>query len=401
MQIPLSDFGVAVNVLESSLVVPRRAVPVAVLADAAGAVRAALETPRNFPPLRRALTPEDRITVVVDDGLSQIGAMVNEILKYITEAGVVADSITLLSPPHSRQVWIDELSDAYQEVRTEVHDPSNKQCLSYLASTRRGRRIYLNRSLVEADQTIILAGNRYDPQFGIADATCLVYPALSDAETLHDTARQLSLDQLGDQPTQLHHEADEVLWLLGVPFLIQVVAGEGDSIAHVVGGTVESIPGVNRLLDESWKVTVDRPAHTVVAMVKGNGVQQDFASLAQAAFCASRVVENGGRIIVLSHSNPPISEGMAYMRQSDNPAVAARIVQERQPADRVALLEWLHAAGKAELYLLSDMDENVVDELFTTPLKDARQVQRLLDLASSSLFLEDCQKMLAVIASTG
>jgi nickel-dependent lactate racemase len=400
MQVALSDFGTTVDVPEGTLIMPRRARPVPQIADVAGAVREALETPRNFPPLRRALTPEDRITVVVDDRLPQLGAMVNEILKYLTEAGVVSDSITLLSPPHARQAWIDQLSDSYQEVRTEVHDPADKQRLAYLASTRRGRRIYLNRSLVDADQTIILAGNRYDPQFGIADATSLVYPGLSDADTLRDTARQLSMDRPVEQATPLHNEAEEVIWLLGVPFFIHVIGGEGDSVAHVLGGTVESAPEAVRLLNESWHVTVDRPAHTVVALIKGSGAQQDFASLAQAALAASRVVEARGRIVFLTHSNPGISEGMAYLRQADNPAVAARIVQERQPADRVALLEWLHAAGRAELYLLSDMDESVVEELFATPLQDARQVQRLLDLAPSSLFLEDGQKVLAVVTST-
>ena len=398
MQIALPDFSANLNVREGTLVVPHRAAPMPIIADVAAAVRAALETPRNFPPLRRALTPEDRITVVVDDRLPQLGAMVNEILRYLTEAGVVSDSITLLSPPHSQQAWIDQLSDAYQEVRTEVHDFGDKQRLAYLASTRRGRRIYLNRSLVDADQTIVLAGNRYDPQFGIADATCLVYPALSDAETLRDTARQLSMERPGEQATALYHEAEEVNWLLGVPFFIQVIAGAGDTVAHVLSGTLESAPEANQLLNQSWKMTVNRPAHTVVATVKGSGPQQDFASIAQAALTASRVVETGGRIILLTHSNPAVSDGMAYLRQADNPAVAARIVQERQPADRVALLEWLHAASKAELYLLSDMDENVVEELFATPLQDAPQVQRLLDLASSSLFLEDGQKMLAVVA---
>jgi nickel-dependent lactate racemase len=400
MQVTLADFAVSLEVREGTLIVPRRAGPVPMIADAARAVRAALETPRNFPPLRRALTPEDRITVVVDDRLPQLGTMVNEILKYLTEAGVVADSITLLSPPGARQEWIDQLSDAYQEVRTEVHDPGDKQHLAYLASTRRGRRIYLNRSLVDADQTIVLAGNRYDPQYGIADATCLLYPALSDAETLRDTARQLSMERPSEQATPLYREAEEVIWLLGVPFFIQVIGGEGDSVAHVLGGTVESAPDANQLLNQAWKITVDRPAHIVVAVVKGSGAQQDFASLAQAALAASRVVESGGRIVLLTHSNPTISEGMAYLRQADNPAVAARIVQERQPADRVALLEWLHAAGTAELYLLSDMDESVVEELFATPLQDARQVQRLIDLAPSSLVLEDGQKVLAVVIST-
>jgi nickel-dependent lactate racemase len=400
MQVAVPDFGISVDVREGTLIVPRRAGPVPMIADVAGAVRSALETPRNFPSLRRALTPEDRITVVVDERLPQLGAMVNEILKYLTEAGVICDSITLLSPPHSRQAWIDQLSDAFQEVRTEVHDPGDKHRLAYLASTRRGRRIYLNRSLVDADQTIILTGNRYDPQFGIADATCLVYPGLSDAETQRDTARQLSMERPSEQATPLYHEAEEVIWLLGVPFLIQVIAGEGDSIAHVFAGTVESTPEANQLLNETWRISVERPAHTVVAMVSGSGPEQEFASLAQAVLSASRVVESGGRIVLLTHANPTVSEGMDYLRQADNPAVAARIVQERQPADRVALMEWLHAAAKAELYLLSDMEANVVEELFATPLQEARQVQRLLDLASSSLFLEESQKVLAVVAAT-
>src|SRR5262249_35710945 len=261
--------------------------------------------------------------------------------------------------------------------------------LSYLASTRRGRRIYLNRSLADADQTIVLAGNRYDPQFGEADGTCLLFPGLSDAATLHDTARQLSLDRPDAQATLLSHEAEEVTWLLGVPFLIQVIEGEGDAIAHILGGTAEAAAEGNRLLDERWKIMVDRRAHTVVALVNGAGSQQDFASLAQAALCASRVVEPDGRIVLLSHSDPPITEGMTILRQSDNPAVAARIVQERQPADRVALLEWLHAASKAELYLLSNIEENVVEELYSMPLQQARQLQRLIDIAPSSLFLED------------
>src|SRR5262249_15884911 len=146
------------------------------------------------------------------------------------------------------------------------------------------------------------------------------------------------------QATPLRHEAEEVTWLLGVPFLIQVIEGEGDTIAHILGGTVEAAAEDNRLLVERWRFMVDRSSLTVVAMVTGASPQQDCASLAQAARCASRVVEPGGRIVLLSHANPPVTEGMAFLRQSDNPAVSARIAQERQPADFVALLEWLHAA---------------------------------------------------------
>ena len=39
------------------------------LLDPAEAVRAALETPTGFPALRRALTPDDHIAIVVDEHL--------------------------------------------------------------------------------------------------------------------------------------------------------------------------------------------------------------------------------------------------------------------------------------------------------------------------------------------
>jgi hypothetical protein len=125
--------------------------------------------------------------------------------------------------------------------------------------------------------------------------------------------------------------------------------------------------------------------------------RQDTTALGQAALSASRVVEPGGRIIVLSKANPTLGEGISAVRNSDSPAVASRIVQERQPADRIGVTEWLHAAGKAELYLLSAMPDEVVEELFATPLQQARQIQRLLDVAPSCLFLEDGGKMLAVV----
>jgi hypothetical protein len=63
----------------------------------------------------------------------------------------------------------------------------------------------------------------------------------------------------------------------------------------------------------------------------------------------------------------------------------------------VAVSQWLHAAGVAELFLLSGMTDNVVEELFATPMQQARNAQRLLDAAPSCLFLEEADKVLAVV----
>src|SRR5689334_5817985 len=90
------------------------------LADPVGAVRAALESPLRYPALRRALTPDDHVTVVVDEHLPRLPELVNAVLEHVLSAGVDPAAITLLCPPSaSRQPWLDALPEAVEEVHTE------------------------------------------------------------------------------------------------------------------------------------------------------------------------------------------------------------------------------------------------------------------------------------------
>jgi nickel-dependent lactate racemase len=193
----------------------------------------------------------------------------------------------------------------------------------------------------------------------------------------------------------LHEEAAEIAWLLGVPFMLHLIAGAGDGVAHLVGGTVESAPECQQLLDDRWRLRVDRPARIVIAEIGGDPARQDFESISRAALCASRVVEPNGRIVIMSKAHPQLGESADLMRGTDSPAVAARRVQERQLPDRAAVLQWLEAARHASLYLLSDLPGDTVEEMFATPLQQARQVQRLLDSGGSCLVLNEADKSLA------
>src|SRR5262245_53191445 len=141
---------------DGRLVSSRRRPPAPPLADPVAAVAAALEEPLGFPALRRALTPDDHVAVVVDEQLPQLPRLLTPVLEHLTQAHVRPEAITLLCPTPSSQAWVDELPDAFQEVRLEVHDPANRKRLSYLATTRHGHRLYLNRTLVDADQSVVL-----------------------------------------------------------------------------------------------------------------------------------------------------------------------------------------------------------------------------------------------------
>src|SRR5438132_8653232 len=87
------------------------------LRDPAAAVRAALETPIGFPPLRRALTPDDHVTIVVDERLPHVVQLLVPILEHLTQAQVAPSAVTLLCPQsESRQEWLEDLPQQFQEM---------------------------------------------------------------------------------------------------------------------------------------------------------------------------------------------------------------------------------------------------------------------------------------------
>src|SRR4051794_40895848 len=120
---PTLHFGrqhIDVTIPDGQLIAVRRHPPAPPLADPAAAVRDALEAPLGFPALRRALTPDDHVTVVIDEHLPRLGQLLTPVLAHLVSAGVAPEAITLLSSsPAADQGWLDDLPEAFEEARVE------------------------------------------------------------------------------------------------------------------------------------------------------------------------------------------------------------------------------------------------------------------------------------------
>src|SRR5438128_8370777 len=117
MQIGI-DYGrehLDVEVRDSRLVGVQRHPPAPALLDPAAAVRAALEAPLGFPALRRALTPDDHVVIVVDEHLPQLPHLLTPLLEHIAQAHVAPEAITLLCPPAPppHAAWLTALPDSF------------------------------------------------------------------------------------------------------------------------------------------------------------------------------------------------------------------------------------------------------------------------------------------------
>lgn len=384
------------EIAESNLIANPQ--PPAAVPDSSAAVRAALEDPFGFPALRRALTPEDHVALVVDERLPHLVSLLTPLLEHIRSAGVSPEAITLLCPPsESRQEWIEELPDAFQDVRVEMSDPDDRRRMAYLATTHKGKRLYLNRTLVESDQIVVLSGRGYDPLFGHGGAECSLYPALSDRATQTEMSQRIHLDPPKEAAWPARRAAVEAAWLLGAPFFVQVIEAAGDGVAHVIAGTTDASREGQRVQDACWRHTVSRAADLVVAAVSGDPARHGFAELAAALACAARVVQPGGRIVLLSRIAPPVASIPDALLRGEEPQAIVDELRGKHTLEAVPLLQWAGAAKHANINLLSGLSDETVEELFATPLHDVREVQRLVDAGGSCLILPDAHKMLVVV----
>jgi nickel-dependent lactate racemase len=354
--------------------------------------RAALEKPFGFEPLRRALTPDDHITIVLDAAVPHVADILGEVLAHLRSASVKPEAVTILTSHDWSPRWASVLVGENAGVQTEVHDPTDRNKLAYLASTKAGRRLYLNRTLVEADFVIVLSGLGYDPFTGYSGAETTVFPALADAEILHSLEGQLSSQAPGTEVWPVRAEAMEVVGLLGTLFFVQVISGAGDTVQDIVAGLPNSSVEAFKRQDERWRGTVSEEPYTVIAAISGDVKRVTFLDLAKAASAAARVVRRGGRIAVLTNAAPDLGSGAQLLRSMEGPTGARKLLAKEKPDDWAACFLWAFAAKNHSLFLASGYPDTVSEELFATPIHAVTEVQRLIDSSEKVLLVPDAHK---------
>ena len=374
-----------------------RAGTVSEVNDPRAAVAYALEHPLRYEPLRSTLTSEYQITIVLDERLPHLLVLLSAVLEHLVTAGVDPAKVTVLTPPGSRQNWLDDLPDEYQDLHVERHDPTDRKRLSYIASSDSGRRIYLNRTLVESDTSIVLSGRSYDPLHGYGGCESFLYPLFADAEAWQNYASQHNFDAPGKKFWPARQDAVEAAWFLGEPFMVQVIEAPNDTIAAVIAGRTESSQDGQRVQDGIWRAHVDEQPEIVIATLSGDPLRHDFLDLARALACAARIVEREGRIVLLTEAEPHLGDAATILQKSGGLRNAIRRLIEQHPIDMDAAFQWASAAEKSRLFLHSKIEDSIVESMFAAPVANAAQVQRVMAGTGKCAFIPDAHKMMVTV----
>jgi hypothetical protein len=368
-----------------------------VFVDPVAALGDSLESPLDFPALRLALTPGDQIAGAVDRFFAERPEFWLPVLEHVASAGVRAASMAVVLP-HDARFSDGRLQPPWAEVQVIKHDPHNRKRLSYLATTRAGRRIYLNRTIVDADQLIALAKCEYGPQ-GPTGAEEAIFPGLSDADTISELRRHTA-----DGRARRHagSNAKEVTWLLGAPFMVHAIEGAGGGLSYVIAGAADSVPYAMGKLASQWHVELDRPGDVVITSI-AKTAQNGFLDFAKAVANARKAVKPGGRIVLIANGAPTLGPAMQLLGDAADIAAARHRLRDEglEALDREEARQWCQAVEPGSVYLHSGLADEVAEGLFVTPIGRMEEVGRLVEPQDQVVVLPDGNKCEVSLVRSG
>jgi len=407
------------------------------IADVGAATAAALAQPIEFPPLRQAVVPGDKIVLALEPDVPQAASIVAAVVAAVIEAGASPEDITILRAEDDRHSLAKDpraqLPAAHREqVQMSTHHPAARGDLSYLAADEHDRPIYVSRRLLDADVVVPIGCVRLDESLGYGGARATLYPTFSDqdarlrcraavngASGIHGDAPAMkrSFRRASDESAPSgrtskrrsakggggdaagapisQSEADHVAWLLGVAFTIQAVPGRAEDVLHLLAGRVDEVlRRGGQLCREAWAFEVPARASLVVAAIDGDADQQTWDNVGRAVAAAQRVVQPNGTIALCTELADAPGPALRTAAAAESWEQAQRRIHKQKTPDIPTAEQWARARDVARLYLLSRLDESEVERLGAAHVESAAEVTRLIDRTDSCVLLTNAQYVL-------
>jgi nickel-dependent lactate racemase len=367
-----------------------------------GAVAAALQSPLGYPPLSLATVPGDRVALVVGEGIPQVDRIVTAIAEDLLSASDL-ESIDVVCAAGDESIcdgeWTKRLSnDGHNRVRVVQHDARDRNTWAYLTATKDAEPIYLNRAIVDADFVLPIGCLRPHASPGYLGVCSAIYPLFADEQAQKRLRDPASVP--GDQgPDQRCRQVEEIGWLMGVQFTLQAVSGADGSVLQMLAGLLSEVADRGRAVcGERLTFTVPQPASLVVATIDGGPQQQTWDNLARALAAASRVVSDDGVIAVCCDLAAGPGPALASVVESESAELALREINQQRSFDAIPAAWLLHVLEQHTVFLLSRLDESIVQDLGLAYLADEEDLARLGQQFPSCTILRGAHQLVPNVA---
>jgi hypothetical protein len=211
-------------------------------------------------------------------------------------------------------------------------------------------------------------------------------------KTIQRFRNRAALNGQGSRKRELCAEVDNVAWLLGINFTVQLIPAAGGRVLHVVAGESNAVRRQAReLYRAAWSWPAAGRASLVVASIEGDAAQQTWENVGRTLQAAGKFVEADGAIAVCC--DLATGPGPALQRMAHAPLPDSGLPQDgpKRPPDALPAAQLARALQQYKVYLLSRLDPSVVEELDVFPLAGPDELARLTRRHRSCILLSNAQ----------
>ena len=356
-------------------------------------VARALAHPIGTPRLGEIVHPGEKIAIVTSDITRPCPTwrIMPALLDELYAAGCRREDIALVfalgshrhhTPEEQRKLAGER---AWAEIRCVDGDPSD--CV-HMGATDCGTPVDITRIVAEADRRICLGNIEYHYFAGYSGGAKAIMPGCSTREAIQSNHRMMVREEahagnLDSNP--LRQDLEQAAAICGVDFIVNVVLDEHKQIVRAVAGDlVEAHREGCKFLDQMYLKKIDRRADIVLVSQGGAPKDLNLYQTQKALDNAKHAVKPGGTIILIGSCREGLGEKVfeQWMLSAPTPeSMIERIGRDFQLGGHKAAAIAM-VLKNAEIYLVSELDDDFVEKIF---LKPAKSAQDALDRAFARL----------------
>ena len=363
--------------------------------DSETEIERALREPIGSKRIDEIVKPEHKVAIVIDDSTRKTPSklMLKPVISELNKAGVKDENILIIFGCGThREVTHDEAvkiigPELIDRIKTISHRCKDEN-LVYVGTTKsHGNKIYLNREFTEADIRILLGDVGFHYYAGYGGGRKSVIPAVAGEETIKNNHALLLSSNAKTgvlEQNPVNEDMIEGARMAKVDFIVNIVTNSKGEVVRAFAGDMEkAFEKAVELVDEMYRVSVDRRADIVVVSCGGAPSDINLFQAYKAVDGALDVVKRGGVIVLVAeclegHGNQVFYDWM--VRHGELKPVEREIKRNFQLGGHKAYY-LLKALQNHTIILVSSLPDYYATNIFK--MKTARAVNEAMNEAFS------------------
>jgi nickel-dependent lactate racemase len=344
-------------------------------------VRRAIGSPIGTKPLKELVTPGEKIVIITSDITRPMPSKIvlPVVLQELYDAKIPVSDITIIFALGSHRKQTEKEmkylvgESIYNNVRCIDSDMAD---FVNLGVTSYGTPVDIFGIVANADRRICLGNIEYHYFAGYSGGAKAIMPGVSTRAAIQANHSKMVRDEartgeMLNNPVRM--DIDEVVSFIAIDFIVNVVLDERKEIIKAVAGHYfEAHREGCKFLDQLYKIKIPRHADIVIVSPGGYPKDINIYQAQKALDNAKHAVRDGGIIILVASCQEGYGEGV-FERWIKRANTSDEMIEEIQKnfelgGHKAAAIAMV--LSKCDVYLVSALDDEVVEKTFMTPWKN-------------------------------